>query len=126
MGSGRVSKARRARAKLSRSLQQHLLASLARIVTAQDVKKARRNGLANSLPGVESPWKTIQRVPPMAEDQRVNTDVPSSKRPIDATSVTEIVPAQRPRLTPTVERPHLVEGAGEKRQDQAAQVCQHR
>ncbi|KAJ8127247.1 hypothetical protein O1611_g6392 [Lasiodiplodia mahajangana] len=81
MMAGRVFKARRPQPKLSKNLQQHLLDVLARTE-------------------VEAQSNSPQQ-PPAIEDLNCNALVVSSKRPFDATSVTDSVPAKRPRLTRT-------------------------
>ncbi|KAK7927918.1 hypothetical protein PG985_004916 [Apiospora marii] len=97
MINGRVSKFRR-RAKISKNLQQQLLAALA-------------------WREVESPSNPLQQTPPVVEDQHAQ----SSKRPLDTTSVIDTVPTKKRRLTPT-DGLLALEEAGEERKDLSAQT----
>ncbi|KAH8205658.1 hypothetical protein TruAng_000152 [Truncatella angustata] len=97
-----VFKARRSQTKLSKSLQQQLLAALAKTE-------------------VESRSKGIQQ-PPVTGDQYRNAPVQPSKRPFNATSVTDSLPAKRPRLTSIDAPPFTVEDTGEEQEDQGTQT----
>ncbi|KAI0100092.1 hypothetical protein GGR51DRAFT_533798 [Nemania sp. FL0031] len=96
----RVFKAHHSQTKLSKSLQHQLLDVLART-------------------DVESQSNSARQAPAM-EDLNYNTPAASSKRPFDATSAIDSVPAKRCCSTQTSARSPIVEGEAEQQDGQGA------